>query len=82
MKAGRLLAGAAFDPAQLKAIQKGFDDAWGQIAPYVSSRGEAVEAGQLRLASIVLSVAKRGTLEPKHLTDEALRLMSFPPKER
>ena len=37
MKAGRLLAGAAFDPAQLKAIKMAFDDAWDQIAPNVSS---------------------------------------------
>lgn len=81
MKAGQLIAKAAFDPAQLNAIKKAFDDAWNQIAPYVSSRAEAVEAGRLRLASIVLSVAKRGILEPKQLTDEALRLMSFPPRE-
>lgn len=80
MKAGRLIAGAAFDPAQLDAVKKAFDDARDQIAPNVSSRAEAVEAGRLRLASIVLSVAKRGILEPKKLTDEALRLMSFLPR--
>ncbi len=75
----RLIAEAAFDPAQLNAIKKAFDDAWEQIGPNVSSRAEAVEAGRLRLANIVLSVAKRGILEPRHLTDEALRLMSYPP---
>jgi hypothetical protein len=32
MKAGRLIAEAAFDPAQLKAIKTAFDDAWEQIA--------------------------------------------------
>ena len=81
MKAGRLIAEAAFDPAQLNAIKKAFDDAWEQIAPNVSSRAEAVEAGRLRLATIILSVAKRGILEPKQLTDEALRLMSYPPTD-
>ena len=75
----RLIAEAAFDPAQLNAIKKAFDDAWEQIGPNVSSRAEAVEAGRLRLANIVLSVAKRVILESRHLTDEALRLMSYPP---
>ena len=78
MKARRLIEGVSFGPEQLKTITKAFDDAWDQIAPNVSSRAEAVEAGRLRLASIVLSVAKRGILESKLLTDEALRLMSFP----
>ena len=81
MKAGRLIAEAAFDPAQLNAIRKAFDDAWDQIAPNVGSRAEAVEAGRLRLATIVLNAAKRGILEPKQLTNEALRLMSYPPTE-
>ena len=75
MKAGQLIAEAAFDPVQLNAIKKAFDDAWEQIAPGVSSRAEAIEASRLKLASIVLSVAKRGTLQPQQLTDEALRLM-------
>jgi hypothetical protein len=78
MKAGRLIAEATFDPVQLNAIKKAFDDAWAQIAPNVSSRPEAIEAGRLRLASIVLSAAKRGILDPKQLTDEALRLLSDP----
>ena len=79
MKAGQHIAEAAFDPAQLNAIKKAFDDAWERSAPNVSSRAEAVEAGRLRLASIVLSVAKRGILDPKQLTDRSLRLLSYPP---
>ena len=79
MKAGQLIADATFDPDQLKAIRKAFDDAWERIAPDVSSRADALEASRLRLASIVLSIAKRGILEPKQLTDEALRLMCAGP---
>lgn len=81
MKAGQLIAGATFDPAQLKAIKTAFDDAWEQIAPNVSSRAEAIEAGRLKLARVVLSVAKRGVLDPKKLTDEALKLMLASPTE-
>jgi hypothetical protein len=81
MKAKQLISDATFDPDQLKAIRKAFDDAWAQIAPQVSKRPEAIEAGRLKLASIVLSIAKRGTLDPKALTDEALKLMFADPTE-
>lgn len=75
MKAQQLIADAIFDPAQLKAIRKAFDDAWTRIAPQVSQRPEAIEAGRLNLASIVLSLAKRGTLDPTRLSEEAIKLM-------
>jgi hypothetical protein len=81
MKAHQLIADATFDPDQLKAIRKAFDDAWAQIAPQISQRPEAIEAGRLKLASIVLSVAKRGALNPKHLSDEAIKLMVTPPNK-
>ena len=81
MKAYQLIADATFDPDQLKAIRKGFDDAWAQIAPQISQRPEAIEAGRLKLASIVLSVAKRGGLDPKQLSDEAIKLMVTPPNK-
>ena len=79
MKAGQLIADATFDPDQLKAIRKAFDDTWAQVAPQVSKRPDAIEAARLKLASIVLSIAKRGPLEAKHLTDEALKLMLADP---
>ena len=77
MKAHQLIADATFDPDQLKAIRKAFDDAW-QIAPQISQRPDAIEAGRLKLASIVLSVAKRGTLDPRQLSEEAMKLMFTP----
>jgi hypothetical protein len=78
MKAYQLIADATFDPDQLKAIRKAFDDAWAQIAPQISQRPEAIEAGRLKLASVVLSVAKRGTLDPVQLSEEAMKLMVTP----
>ena len=79
MKARQLITGAAFDPDQLKAIKKAFDDAWTQIAPQISQRTDAIEASRLKLASIVLSVAKRGTLDSKQLAEEAVKLVFTPP---
>ena len=80
MKANQLIGDATFDPGELKAIREAFDDAW-QIAPQVSKRPDAIEAARLKLASIVLSIAKRGILEPKQLTDEALKLMFADPAQ-
>lgn len=77
----QLIADATYDPDQLKAIRKAFDDAWAQIEPQVSKRAEAIEAARLKLATIVLSVAKRGTQTPKALTDEALKLMFADPTD-
>jgi hypothetical protein len=81
MKARQLIADATFDPTQLKAIRKAFDDAWEQIAPQISQRPDAIEASRLKLASIVLSVAKRGTLDSKQLAEDAMKLMFTPPTE-
>jgi hypothetical protein len=81
MKANKLIEGATFDNKQLVAIKKAFDEAWQAIAPQVSQRPEAMDAARLKLASIVLSVAKRGILDPKRLTDEALKLMFANPTE-
>ena len=81
MKAGQLIADATFDPVQLKAIRTAFDDAWEAIAPQISQRPDAIEAARLKLATIVLSIAKRGIVEPKKLTDEALKLMFADPTE-
>jgi hypothetical protein len=46
-----------------------------------SASAAAIEAARLKLASIVMSIAKRGTLNPKRLTDEALKLMFADPTE-
>ena len=79
MKANQLIADATFDPDQLKTIRKAFDDAWEQIAPQISKRPDAIEAGRLKLATIVLSVAKRGTQDAKQLCEESLKLMFADP---
>jgi len=81
MKANQFITDATFDPDQLKAIRKAFDDAWEQIAPQISKRAEAIEAARLKLASIVLSVAKRSTQDPKQLSEEAQKLMFADPTE-
>ena len=80
MKARRLIENASYGPDQLKALGDAFDDAWSRISPTVSSRAEAVEAARLKLAEIVLGLAKNGNLDPGHLADTAVQLMQAPPQ--
>jgi hypothetical protein len=81
MKARQLIEGAVFDPQQLKAISKAFDDAWEQIAPQVSQRPEAVEAARMKLASLMLTLVKNGSKDFDKLADLAVKLtFTEPPK--
>jgi hypothetical protein len=81
MKARKLIADTVFDPDELKVIGKAFDDAWQQVAWEVTGRPMAVEAARLKLAEIVLSLAKTGTRDPALLTEEAVRRMLAGPTQ-
>jgi hypothetical protein len=75
MKARRLVASGSYGPDQLKALGKAFDDAWGRLAPNVSSRPKAIEAARLKLAEIVLGLAKQGNFDPQWLADAAVQVV-------
>jgi hypothetical protein len=75
VKARRLIASGSYDPDQLKALGKGFDDAWARIAPTVSNRAKAIDTARLQLADIVLSLAKSGNFDPQWLADRAVQVM-------
>jgi hypothetical protein len=75
MKARELISNASYGPDQLKVLGKAFDDAWGQIAPHVSGKPSGVEAARLKLAQIVMSLAKDGLLDAQQLTDAAVEAM-------
>jgi len=81
MKARKLIQGASFDPSQLKAIGKAFDDAWEQISPSVSKRAQAIEAARLQLANIILGFARDGVHDPEKLTDAAVEAMYADPTQ-
>jgi hypothetical protein len=82
VKARQLIAHASYDPDQLKALGKAFDDAWTQVAPHISNRATAIEAARLTLADIILGSAKTGTLDPQQLADAAVRRMLASIKKR
>lgn len=45
----------------------------------MSGRPSAIEAARLKLANVVLSLAKNGALDAERLTEEALKIMSADP---
>jgi hypothetical protein len=75
MRARRLIEDASYDPDQLEAMGKAFDDAWARIAPSTSSRRQDVEAARFAVADIVLGQAKHGNFDPQSLADSAARLI-------
>jgi hypothetical protein len=75
MKARQLIANASYQPGELRALGKAFDDAWGRISPDISERPPAIETSRLKLADIVLSLAKRGNFDPVWLADTAVQMM-------
>jgi hypothetical protein len=74
MKARQLVARATFGPDVLKVLFRAFDDAWEEIGPGVSQRANAVDAARLRLANIILSLAKADTRDADQLKIEALQI--------
>src|SRR5262249_53755700 len=72
MKARQAIGGATFPPDELKVLFRAFDAAWNEVAGDVSTRAGAIDAARLRLATIVLSLAKSGPVELSRITTEAI----------
>jgi hypothetical protein len=75
MKARQLLSAANFDPAQLRAIGRAFDDAWEQVSPHIDARPEAMEAARLKLAEIMLGITRDGIQDPARVIERAVSQM-------
>ena len=56
VKARRLIEGATYDPATVKALSQAFDEAWASIAHHYSAPAE-IERARLTLANSLLAVA-------------------------
>jgi len=74
MKARQLISGGAYGPDQLKVLYKGFDKAWDAVAPGVSARAGAVEAARMKLANIVLGLAKGDSRDAEAIKDAAIQI--------
>ena len=72
MRARHIIGGATFSPDVLKVLFEAFDDAWHEVAADVSMRAGAIDAARLRLATIVLSLAKSGPVDRGRIKTEAV----------
>jgi len=63
------------DTATLKVAVEVLDEVWESLAPYLAKDGEKAEASRMRLANIVLDLAKDGQLGALEMTRAAARLM-------
>ena len=74
-KAKELIAGAAFGPQKVAQLARVFDAAWDVVKAEYQSR-LAVEAARLKLANIVINLAKEEEQDDQKLKDRAVRILS------
>lgn len=75
MKARQLIDGSSYGPEALKTIGQAFDEAWQTIAGNFTD--ETIEAGRLRLANALLSVASEDSRDVDALKRGALEAMTL-----
>ena len=66
---------AGLDPATLQVVEEVLDEVWASLAPHLGRDGESTDGARMRLANIVLDLAKGGQLGALQITRTAARLM-------
>ena len=82
MRALRLIDGASFGPAAMKAIGEAFDAAWAEIAGNFGDRPVVVEAARLKLADALLSIASEDSRDANVLKKAALQRLALDYRDR
>jgi len=76
VKARRLIGSAAYGPDVLNVLFEAFDNTWARIAPSCGTDPQAIEANRIRLANIILALARDRTKpDPNEMRDSALRII-------
>ena len=74
-KPKQLITGASFGPTKVAQLARVFDEAWDLVkAEYQSPM--AIEAARLKLANIVINLAKEEEQDDQKLKDRAVRILS------
>jgi hypothetical protein len=74
-KAKQMIASASFGPEKVAQLGRVFDAAWGVVKAEYESPG-AIEAARLKLANIVINLAKENEEDDRTLQDRAVRILS------
>ena len=70
------LRNVALDPASLRVAEEVLDEVWASLERYIGKDESACGAARMRLANIVLDLAKDGQLDTLQITRTAARLMA------
>jgi hypothetical protein len=63
------------EAATLKVAEEVLNEVWASLAPYLAKEADKTGTARMRLASIVLDLAKNGQLGALQITRAAARLM-------
>jgi hypothetical protein len=74
MEARRLIEGASYGPDTLNVLFRAFDEAWTILAPRYGGDAPAIGAARIRLANILLGLARDEDRDVAALRDAALQL--------
>jgi hypothetical protein len=81
VKPDQFIIDSIYSPEQIKAIGEAFNGAWARIAPTAGTSPESVHAARLRLADVLLRLAKeKDDFDPKRLKEAALESMFAAPR--
>jgi hypothetical protein len=75
MKARQLISAGMYGPATLKVLFKAFDDAWEVMAPTITREADAIEAARIKLANVILSLARDVATDPEVVKNAALVIL-------
>lgn len=76
MRARQLVGSVSYSPDELKVLFEAFDGAWDAVAPNYSP--DATEAGRIKLANVILGLAKGRKLDAATLKAVAIQIMGRP----
>jgi hypothetical protein len=77
MKARQLIQDCAYGPETLKVLFKAFDDAWAEIEANFDAGSGGSDAARIKLATIVLSLAKHDSRDADQIKQSAVRIMGL-----
>jgi hypothetical protein len=69
------LVSGSYEPCQLKALGKAFDDVWARVGHTFGNRRVAVETARIMLAAIMFGLARHGNFDRRWLADNATELL-------
>jgi hypothetical protein len=70
-----LVRGGSFSPATLKMLGAVFDTVWASVATDFGGNPDEIETARMRLAAIILDLARDGQLGPHQIARSAARLI-------